>query len=171
MKIKNGLRKSVMEAKSIITPAGEPNIRVKPSEMRDALMVYLEKSNYDPIQSLINIAQGYDVVDVPDPDNPENTIKKGFVPSTELRVGIHKEFLRFLAPAMKVSDPDKGAEASFDIYINNFVLNHSGQPKKQAIEAETADSITPIDITPEENVTIKDFTQPEAKQDCLDEQD
>lgn len=151
-----------MEAKDIITKGGEPSIRVKPSEMRDALMVYFEHNQYDPIQCLIDIANGRDIVEVPDPEDPENTVKKTFVPSTELRVGIHKEFLKFLAPAMKVSDPDKGVEANFEVYIQNFVLQHEGVPKQQALEAKPAQTVDiPVTPTHEEapSVNITNYEQ------------
>lgn len=137
--IREGLKKAVMETKQIITGADQTSIRVKPSEMRDAMMVYLEKNQYDPIQSLINIAQDKDVVTIPDPDNPGEYKEVPAPVDVSHRIGIHKEFLRYLAPAMKVSDPDKGAEASFEIYINKFVLEHSGVPKQVALEEKTAE--------------------------------
>lgn len=148
--IRSGLSGAVMEAKKLIEESGKPSIRVKPSEMRDAMMVYLEKNQYDPIQSLIDIAQDNDFVKVPDEDNP-GSYKEVHAPvDVNYRIGIHKEFLKFLAPAMKVTDPDKNAEAQFNVYINEFVLNHSGKPKQAAIEEDTAEDVPEVSENPVE---------------------
>jgi len=136
-KLREGLKEAAQEAKTLITKDGEEAPRLKPSDMRNALMVYLQRNQYDPVQSLIDLAMGKDYAIVDNPDIPKQKMRVPIDVDPSLRVSIHKEFLRYLAPAMKVSDPDKGVEAQFEVYINNFVLSHAGVPKQEALDNVT----------------------------------
>lgn len=95
--LRGALSKSVNSAKS--TMLGPT--RVKPTEMREALAVYFEKAKYDPIKELIETAK--------DPDVP---VKE--------RVGIHKEFLRYMAPSLKSIDIQQHVDANIQVVVRKF---------------------------------------------------
>tara|TARA_Y100000310_G_C20430065_1_gene691035 strand:- start:104 stop:388 length:285 start_codon:yes stop_codon:yes gene_type:complete len=75
--------------------------RVKPGEMRDALAIYFDKAKYDPIKELIATAK-----------SEETPIKD--------RISIHKEFLRYLAPALKSIDIQQHVDANIQVVVRRF---------------------------------------------------
>ena len=95
--LKKSLETSVSTARSQIMGA----TRVKPGEMREALAVYFETADYDPIKELIDAAK-----------NEEIPIKD--------RIGIHKEFMRYMAPALKSIDIQQHVDANIQVIVRKF---------------------------------------------------
>lgn len=118
-KLKGGLSTAVQGAKALINSSKKPS----PSEMRDALLVYFQANNYDPVQELIAMAQGQGYVETvacPTEQDPQATREVERVPTVSERMSIHKEFLRYVAPGMKVTDPHAHEGANIQVTINNF---------------------------------------------------
>ena len=95
--LRASLSRSVKGAKETILG----NTRVKPAEMREALAVYFEKAKYDPIKLLIDTAKDADV-----------PIKE--------RIGIHKEFLRYMAPSLKSIDIQQQTGMNIQVIVRRF---------------------------------------------------
>ena len=104
--LKGALTKSVKQAKDTMLGS----TRVKPSEMREALAVYFDKAKYDPIKLLIDTAK-----------SEETPIKE--------RIGIHKEFLKYMAPSLKSIDIQQQTDMNIQVVVRKF--------GEDIIEAET----------------------------------
>ena len=95
--LRNALTESVGKARNTILGSS----RVKPTEMREALAVYFDQAKYDPIKDLINLAQ-----------NEEVPVKE--------RIGIHKEFLKYMAPSLKSIDIQQHVDANIQVVVRKF---------------------------------------------------
>ena len=95
--LRNALTTSVGKAKNTMLGA----TRVKPTEMREALAVYFDQAKYDPIKDLINLAQ-----------NEEVPVKE--------RIGIHKEFLKYMAPSLKSIDIQQHTDMNIQVIVRKF---------------------------------------------------
>jgi hypothetical protein len=129
--IKGGLANTIKEANKLINTGKRPS----PSQMREAMMVYFQENNYDPIQELINIAKGEPFKatrPAPTEGDPHNTVEVDVYPTITERASIHKEFLKFIAPGMKVTDPLANEQQNIHVTINNF-----GKPEeKEVVETD-----------------------------------
>jgi hypothetical protein len=95
--LRTALTTSVDKAKSTMLGT----TKVKPSEMREALAVYFDKAKYDPIKDLISAAQ-----------DKETPIKE--------RIGIHKEFLKYMAPSLKSIDIQQHTDMNIQVIVRKF---------------------------------------------------
>ena len=95
--LRNSLATSVSKAQHTMLGS----TRVKPTEMREALAVYFEKAKYDPVKDLISLAQ-----------NEEVPVKE--------RIGIHKEFLKYMAPTLKSIDIQQHVDANIQVIVRKF---------------------------------------------------
>ena len=95
--LRNALTQSVAKAKNTMLGSS----RVKPTEMREALAVYFEKADYDPVKDLISLAQ-----------DDETPVKE--------KIGIHKEFLKYMAPSLKSIDIQQHVDANIQVVVRKF---------------------------------------------------
>jgi hypothetical protein len=100
-KAQRGLKKSLETSVSTARHSMLGTTRVKPTEMREALSVYFEKAKYDPVKEMIEAAQ-----------NPDVPIKE--------RIGIHKEFIRYMAPSLKSIDIQQHVDANIKVIVRRF---------------------------------------------------
>ena len=75
--------------------------RVKATDMREALAVYFEQAKYDPVKDLIDLAQ-----------DEETPVKE--------RIGIHKEFLKYMAPSLKSIDIQQHTDMNIQVIVRKF---------------------------------------------------
>ena len=100
-KAQKGLRTALSKSVSTAKETMLGNKKVKPTEMREALSIYFEKAKYDPIKELIDTAK-----------DPEVPVKE--------RVGIHKEFLKYMAPSLKSIDIQQHVDANIQVVVRKF---------------------------------------------------
>ena len=100
-KAQKGLRTALSKSVSTAKETMLGNKKVKPTEMREALAIYFEKADYDPVKELIDTAK-----------DPEVPVKE--------RVGIHKEFLKYMAPSLKSIDIQQHVDANIQVVVRKF---------------------------------------------------
>jgi len=140
--LKGGLSTAVNQAKKLIGSSKKPT----PSEMRDALLVYFQANNYDPVQELISMAQGQgytEVVHAPTEQDPQATREVERIPTISERMSIHKEFVRYIAPAMKVTDPHAHEGSNIQVTINNFGDNPNNSTSTELKNVTPPESTSP----------------------------
>jgi len=96
-KLRAGLTQSVTKARSTMLGTS----RVKATDMREALAVYFEQAKYDPVKDLIDLAQ-----------DEETPVKE--------RIGIHKEFLKYMAPSLKSIDIQQHTDMNIQVIVRKF---------------------------------------------------